>query len=178
MIPFSILDLSPIVEGADAAQALRNTIDLARLADALGYHRYWVAEHHGGLSLAGPAVVRRAVDHGIVAGHTHRSARLPIGDGSVTQLEIPSLKDWPFAYSVAGVTDDGQLVNAVSRVPNEERRRQRGRMLSRAALPKMTTSCAGLKARMLSMCLSTQLAAASVTPSERFDLQWTTSVMK
>jgi hypothetical protein len=44
---------------------------------------------------------------GVVAGHTHRSARLPVGDGSVTQLEIPSLKDWPFAFSVAGVGDDG-----------------------------------------------------------------------
>ena len=37
------------------AQALRNTIDLAQLTDALGYYRYWVAEHHGGPSLAGPS---------------------------------------------------------------------------------------------------------------------------
>lgn len=42
---------------------------------------------------------------GVVAGHTHRSAVLSIGNGAVAQLEIPSLKDWPFAYSVAGVTD-------------------------------------------------------------------------
>ncbi len=46
MIPFSILDLSPIVEGGDAAQALRNTLDLARHAEAWGYQRYWLAEHH------------------------------------------------------------------------------------------------------------------------------------
>ncbi len=44
---------------------------------------------------------------GVVAGHTHRSARLPVGDGSVTQLELPSLKDWPFAYAIAGVTGEG-----------------------------------------------------------------------
>ncbi len=44
----SVLDQSPIAEGSTGAQALRNTIDLARLADELGYHRYWVAEHHGG----------------------------------------------------------------------------------------------------------------------------------
>jgi luciferase family oxidoreductase group 1 len=51
----SILDQSPIAEGSTGAQALANTIDLARLADTLGYHRYWVAEHHGGPMLAGPS---------------------------------------------------------------------------------------------------------------------------
>ncbi len=51
----SVLDQSPIAEGASGADALRNTIDLARLTDALGYHRYWVAEHHGGPMLAGPS---------------------------------------------------------------------------------------------------------------------------
>jgi luciferase family oxidoreductase group 1 len=51
----SVLDQSPISEGSTGAQALRNTIDLARLADELGYHRYWVAEHHGGAMLAGPS---------------------------------------------------------------------------------------------------------------------------
>ena len=48
----SVLDQSPISEGSSGAQALRNTIDLAQLADRLGYHRYWVAEHHGGPMLA------------------------------------------------------------------------------------------------------------------------------
>jgi len=51
----SILDQSPISEGSSGAQALRNTIDLAQLADRLGFHRYWVAEHHGGPMLAGPS---------------------------------------------------------------------------------------------------------------------------
>ncbi|HEY5428130.1 MAG TPA: LLM class flavin-dependent oxidoreductase [Solirubrobacteraceae bacterium] len=51
----SVLDQSPIAEGSTGAQALRNTIDLARLADELGYNRYWVAEHHGGPMLAGPS---------------------------------------------------------------------------------------------------------------------------
>src|SRR5262252_2416443 len=55
MMRLSVLDQSPVAEGMTGAQALRNTIDLARLADALGYHRYWVAEHHGGPSLAGPS---------------------------------------------------------------------------------------------------------------------------
>src|ERR1700704_4633474 len=51
----SVLDQSPIAQGSSGAQALRNTLDLARLTDRLGYHRYWVAEHHGGPMLAGPS---------------------------------------------------------------------------------------------------------------------------
>ncbi len=51
----SVLDQSPIAEGSTGAQALHNTLDLARLTDALGYFRYWVAEHHGGPMLAGPS---------------------------------------------------------------------------------------------------------------------------
>jgi luciferase family oxidoreductase group 1 len=55
MLPLSILDLSPVSEGAGAAQALRNTLDLARLADRLGYTRYWVAEHHNLPAIASSA---------------------------------------------------------------------------------------------------------------------------
>jgi alkanesulfonate monooxygenase SsuD/methylene tetrahydromethanopterin reductase-like flavin-dependent oxidoreductase (luciferase family) len=43
MIPFSVLDLSPIIAGGDAALAFRNTLDLARHAERLGYRRYWLA---------------------------------------------------------------------------------------------------------------------------------------
>jgi luciferase family oxidoreductase group 1 len=49
----SVLDQSPIAEGSTGVDAVRNTLDLARLVDGLGYHRYWVAEHHGGPMLAG-----------------------------------------------------------------------------------------------------------------------------
>lgn len=51
----SVLDQSPIPEGQTGIDALRNTLDLARLADRLGFHRYWVAEHHGSPMLAGAA---------------------------------------------------------------------------------------------------------------------------
>jgi luciferase family oxidoreductase group 1 len=51
----SVLDQSPIAAGSTAADALGNTLDLARAADALGYHRYWLAEHHASRSLAGVA---------------------------------------------------------------------------------------------------------------------------
>src|SRR3954454_9540218 len=51
----SVLDQSPISEASTGSPALHNTIDLARLADELGYHRYWLAEHHRGGMLAGPS---------------------------------------------------------------------------------------------------------------------------
>ncbi|MBT5433742.1 MAG: LLM class flavin-dependent oxidoreductase [Rhodospirillaceae bacterium] len=58
-VPLSVLDLSPICEGSDARQALLNTIDLARHAEAGGYRRYWLAEHHNmpGIASAATAVV-------------------------------------------------------------------------------------------------------------------------
>src|SRR6266850_2826551 len=55
MIPLSILDLSVVTTGTRPAAALRNSIDLARHADALGYARYWLAEHHNLSSVASPA---------------------------------------------------------------------------------------------------------------------------
>jgi luciferase family oxidoreductase group 1 len=57
--PFSILDLSPILEGGDASLALRNTLDLARHAERWGYRRFWLAEHHNmpGIASAATAVV-------------------------------------------------------------------------------------------------------------------------
>lgn len=59
MTPFSVLDLSPITEGGDAGRALRNTLDLARHAESLGFKRYWLAEHHNmpGVASAATAVV-------------------------------------------------------------------------------------------------------------------------
>lgn len=55
MIPLSILDLSPVSAGSTGAQALRNSLDLAQLADTLGFARYWVAEHHNLPSIASSA---------------------------------------------------------------------------------------------------------------------------
>jgi luciferase family oxidoreductase group 1 len=59
MIPFSVLDLAPITQGGDAGQALRNSLDLARNAERLGYRRFWLAEHHNmpGIASAATAVV-------------------------------------------------------------------------------------------------------------------------
>lgn len=58
-LPVSVLDLAPVPEGADATEALQRSTDLARRAEAWGYHRYWVAEHHNmpGIASSSPAVL-------------------------------------------------------------------------------------------------------------------------
>jgi luciferase family oxidoreductase group 1 len=82
----SVLDQSPIPEGSTGSQALRNTLDLARTADRLGYHRYWVAEHHGGGMLAGPAP---EVLIGPIASATER---IRVGSGGVMLPHYSPLK--------------------------------------------------------------------------------------
>ena len=59
MVPLSVLDLAPIVEGGDAAQSFRNSLDLAQHAERWGYRRYWLAEHHNmpGIASAATAVL-------------------------------------------------------------------------------------------------------------------------
>src|SRR2546430_2970896 len=66
MIPLSVLDLSPITEGGDAGEALRNSLDLARHVESLGYRRYWMAEHHNlpGIASAATAVALAHVGAG------------------------------------------------------------------------------------------------------------------
>ena len=57
MLPLSVLDLAPIVEGGTAAQAFRNALDLAQHAERWGYNRYWLAEHHNMTGIANSAVL-------------------------------------------------------------------------------------------------------------------------
>ena len=75
--PLSILDLAPIVEGSTAADALRHSLDLARHAEAWGYRRFWLAEHH---NMDGVASSATAVLIGHIAGGT-RTIR--VGSGGV-----------------------------------------------------------------------------------------------
>lgn len=77
MIPFSVLDLSPIVRGATATDAFRNTLALARHAEKLGYQRFWLAEHHNNPGIASAAT---AVMIGHVAGGTQT---IRVGSGGV-----------------------------------------------------------------------------------------------
>ena len=77
MVPFSILDLAPIVEGGSAADALRNARDLARHAEGWGYRRFWMAEHH---SMPGIASAATSVALAYVAEGT---SRIRIGAGGI-----------------------------------------------------------------------------------------------
>ena len=74
---FSILDQSPIPEGGSGGQALRNSIELAKLGDALGYHRFWMAEHHAtpALASAAPELMLSALGR--------ETARIRLGTGGV-----------------------------------------------------------------------------------------------
>ena len=77
MIPFSVLDLSPILEGGSAADAFCNSLDLARLAEQLGYRRYWLAEHH---NMPGIASAATSVIIGHVAAGT---SKIRVGAGGI-----------------------------------------------------------------------------------------------
>jgi luciferase family oxidoreductase group 1 len=85
MIPFSVLDLAPVVKGSTPATAFRNTLDLARHAERLGYHRYWLAEHHNmpGIASSATAVV---IAH-VAAG----TSRIRVGAGGIMLPNHPPL---------------------------------------------------------------------------------------
>ena len=82
----SVLDQSPIPEGSTAGDALRHSIDLAQLTDALGYTRYWVAEHHGTpmLACAAPEV--------LIGPLAAATARIRVGSGGIMLPHYSPLK--------------------------------------------------------------------------------------
>jgi len=82
----SVLDQSPIAEEMTGAEALRNSVDLARLADSLGYHRYWVAEHHGTPMLA------CASPEALIGPIATLTTRIRVGSGGVMLPHYSPLK--------------------------------------------------------------------------------------
>jgi luciferase family oxidoreductase group 1 len=76
-IPFSVLDLSPVIEGETPAHSLRKTLDLAQHAERFGYNRYWLAEHH---NMPGIASAATGVAIGYVAGGT---SSIRVGAGGI-----------------------------------------------------------------------------------------------
>ena len=76
-IPFSVLDLCPVVEGSNPTETFRNSVDLARHAERLGYTRYWLAEHH---NMPGIASAATSVVIGHIAGAT---STIRVGSGGV-----------------------------------------------------------------------------------------------
>src|SRR3954465_13852976 len=77
MTALSVLDLSPIKQGFDAAAALRESLELARHVEALGYHRYWLAEHHN-MPVTPSAAPAVAIGH-VAAG----TSRIRVGAGGI-----------------------------------------------------------------------------------------------
>jgi luciferase family oxidoreductase group 1 len=86
MIKLSVLDQSPVSDGFTPADALRNTIDLVRLADKLGYERYWIAEHHAIVTLASPA------PEILIARLGAETSKIRIGSGGVLLPHYSPLK--------------------------------------------------------------------------------------
>ncbi|WP_338865422.1 LLM class flavin-dependent oxidoreductase [Myxococcus stipitatus] len=77
MIPFSVLDLSPIRQGSHAGEALRSTLDLARHVERWGYQRFWLAEHHNMTGIASAATA-------VVIGHVAQgTSRIRVGAGGI-----------------------------------------------------------------------------------------------
>jgi len=93
----SVLDQSPIPEGSTPAQALHRSLDLAELADSLGYSRYWVAEHHAtpALACAAPEVLIGAI--------AARTARIRVGSGGVMLPHYSPLKVAETFSSLSGL---------------------------------------------------------------------------
>ncbi len=98
----SVLDQSPIAEGSTGAQALERTLDLARLADRLGYHRFWVAEHHGSPTLAG------AAPEALIGPIAATTAQIRVGSGGV-MLHHYSPRKVAETFSVLGGLFGGRI---------------------------------------------------------------------
>jgi luciferase family oxidoreductase group 1 len=85
-LQLSVLDLSPVTGGATQAQAVRETIEVAKAAEALGYHRFWMAEHHNiqGLGSPNPEI--------LIAAISQRTSRIRLGSGGVMLVNYSPLK--------------------------------------------------------------------------------------
>ena len=126
MIPISILDLTPIKQGGSIAQTLAETLELARHAEALGFHRYWLVEHHNTPSVAGAAT---AVVMAHVAAGT-RTIRVGAG-GIMLPNHAPLMVAEQFGTLAAlhpgridlglgrGVPCDAATLQALRRMPND-----------------------------------------------------------
>jgi luciferase family oxidoreductase group 1 len=111
----SVLDQAPISQGSSGGQALRNSLDLARLCDELGYHRYWLAEHHATpmLACASPEVMI-----GPVATAT---SRMRIGSGGIMLPHYSPLKVAETFSMLAGVFP-GRIDLGLGRAPGSDQR--------------------------------------------------------
>jgi luciferase family oxidoreductase group 1 len=115
MIPLSVLDQTPIPEGTTPVQALANSIDLARHCEALGYRRFWLAEHHASAALAGSAP---EILIGAVANAT---SRIRVGSGGVMLPHYSPLKVAEQFSLLAGL-HPGRIDLGLGRAPGSDQR--------------------------------------------------------
>lgn len=113
-LPLGILDQSPIVHGASPAAAVAATIELARRADELGYHRYWLAEHHALASLADP------VPEVLLARLTGETSRIRLGSGGVMLPHYSAFKVAE-AFRMLEALAPGRIDLGVGRAPGGTR---------------------------------------------------------
>jgi luciferase family oxidoreductase group 1 len=111
----SVLDQSPIAEGSTAAQALRNTLDLARACDDLGYHRYWLAEHHASPALAGCA------PEALMGPVALATRRIRVGSGGVM---LPHYSPFKVAetFAMLAALAPGRIDLGLGRAPGSDQR--------------------------------------------------------
>lgn len=109
----SVLDQSPIVEGSNGQEALANTLDLARLTDRLGFHRYWVAEHHGGPMLASPS------PEVLIGPIAQATERIRVGSGGVMLPHYSPLKVAENFSMLAGLAP-GRIDMGIGRAPGSD----------------------------------------------------------
>ena len=111
----SVLDQTPIAAGTTPAAALANSIDLARHCEALGYHRYWLAEHHASAALAGSA------PEILIAAVAAATSRMRIGSGGIMLPHYSPLKIAEVFSQLAGLYP-GRIDLGLGRAPGSDQR--------------------------------------------------------
>jgi luciferase family oxidoreductase group 1 len=125
--PLSVLDLIPIPNGGGGIQAVQNTLDLANLAEVLGYHRYWLAEHH---NFVGLAAVAPEVLIGVIARTTKR---IRVGSGGILLPNYAPLKVAE-TFRTLEALSPGRIDLGIGRAPNQDKRTALALRGSEAAL--------------------------------------------
>lgn len=124
----SVLDQSPIRAGATPADAVAESIELARLADRLGFHRYWVAEHHSSDGLAG------SVPEILIARLANETTRIRVGSGGVMLPHYAPLKVAE-TFRMLETMYPGRIDLGIGRAPGSDQRTARALAYTREPIP-------------------------------------------
>lgn len=138
----SLLDQSPIPAGGTAADAVRNTIDLARNAERLGYHRYWLAEHHASPALAGVS------PEALIGPVALATETIRVGSGGIM---LPHYSPFKVAetFRLLGAMAPGRIDLGLGRAPGSDQRtayalqRDRSKRIQPADFPEQVSELLG-----------------------------------